>query len=164
MVKTTTEGVAFRTQPRTGDDTLIERLPLASELVVAESGAESKIGVHGQWLQVQDLDGDKGYVAAWYVVLAEGATPSSTPPVSKPAATGGKQLKVNFASGLKMRSEPEPTSETVIGQVANQTVVEAIGEPHKYDDRFTFQKVRTPDGKEGWLTYKDGATTYLVEA
>jgi hypothetical protein len=42
--------------------------------------------------------------------------------------------------------------------------VEAIGDPHKYDDRFTFQKVRTPDGKEGWLTYKDGATTYLVEA
>ena len=163
VVKTTTEGVAFRTQPRIGDDTLIERLPLASELVVTDAGAEGKIGTHGEWLQVQDLDGDKGYVAAWYVVLAESTASPSAPPASKPAATGGKQLKVNFASGLKMRSEPEPTSETVIGQVANQTVVEAIGEPHKYDDRFTFQKVRTPDGKEGWLTYKDGTTTYLVE-
>jgi hypothetical protein len=55
--------------------------------------------------------------------------------------------KVNFASGLKMRSKPEPISQTVIGQVANQTFVEAIGKPEKYDDRFTFQKVRTPDGK-----------------
>jgi hypothetical protein len=48
--------------------------------------------------------------------------------------------------------------------VADQTIVEVIGAPKKYDDRFAFQKVRTPDGKEGWLTYKDGATTYLVEA
>ena len=162
VVKTTSEGVAFRTQPRIGDDTLIERLPLASELVVTGAGAEGKIGTHGEWLQVQDLDGDKGYVAAWYVVLAESTAPTSAPP-AKPAATEGKQLKVNFASGLKIRSEPEPTSETVTGQVADQTVVEAIGEPHKYDDRFTFQKVRTPDGKEGWLTYKDGATIYLIE-
>ncbi|MBN1977067.1 MAG: hypothetical protein JW918_06665 [Anaerolineae bacterium] len=48
--------------------------------------------------------------------------------------------------------------------MAAQTVVEAIGKPKKYDERFTFQKVRTPDGKEGWLTYEDGATAYLVEA
>lgn len=163
VVKTTTEGVAFRTKPQVAPDTLIERLPLASELVVTEAGAEGKIGVHGQWLQVQDIEGDKGYVAAWYVTSA-GSTSQSQKAPGKPAAVGGKKLKVNFASGLKMRSEPEPTSQTVIGQVANKTVVEAIGEPKKYDDRFTFQKVRTPDGKEGWLTYKDGATTYLVDA
>jgi hypothetical protein len=102
-------------------------------------------------------------VVAWYVTPA-GSTSQSKKASSKPAAKGGKKLKVNFASGLKMRSEPEPTSQTVIGQVANQTVVEAIGAPKKYDDRFTFQKARTPDGKEGWLTYKDGAITYLVEA
>lgn len=163
VVKTTTEGVAFRTQPRTGDDTLIERLPLATELLVTESGAENKVGVHGQWLQAKTLDGDEGYVAAWYVVLA-GSTSPTTQPSAQPSA-GGKKLRVDWPDGLKMRSQPEPTNETYIGvKVPHQTVVEAIGEPRKYDDRFSFQKVRTPDGKEGWVTYRDGATTYLVEA
>ena len=162
VVKTTTEGVAFRTQPRTGADTLIERLPLASELLVTESGTESKIGVHGKWLQVKTLDGDEGYVAAWYVVLAGSTSPATQPP-AKPSA-GGKKFRVNWSDGLKVRSQPEPTNETHIGvKVPHKTVVEAIGEPRKYDDRFSFQKVRTPDGQEGWVTYRDGATTYLVE-
>ncbi|RLC87877.1 MAG: hypothetical protein DRJ03_04500 [Chloroflexi bacterium] len=161
VVKTTTEGVAFRTQPRTGDDTLIERLPLASELLVAESGAESKIGVHGEWLQVKTLDAE-GYVAAWYVVPAGSTSPPTQPP-SKPSA-GEKKLRVNWPDGLKMRSQPEPTNETYIGvKVTDKTIVKVIGEPHQYDDRFSFQKVRTPEGKEGWVTYRDGATTYLVE-
>ncbi|OQY20749.1 MAG: hypothetical protein B6I34_08460 [Anaerolineaceae bacterium 4572_32.1] len=156
VVKTTTEGVAFRTQPRTGDDTLIERLPLASELLVTESGAESKIGVHGEWLKVKTLD-DEGYVAAWYVVPA-----GSTSPPTQPA--GGKKFRVNWPGGLKIRLQPEPTNETYIGvKVPYQTVVKAIGKPHKYDDRFSFQKVRTPDGQEGWVTYRDRDTVYLVE-
>jgi hypothetical protein len=67
VVKTTTEGVAFRTQPCLGDDTLIERLPLATALTVVGPGGESKVGVHGEWLQVQAADGTQGYVAAWYV-------------------------------------------------------------------------------------------------
>ncbi len=74
----------------------------------------------------------------------------------------GKKFMVNWSGGLKMRTEPEPTNRTFTGfRVPHGTVVDAIGEPHQYDDRFTFQKVHTPDGKEGWLTYRDGATTYL---
>ncbi|MDY6878400.1 MAG: C39 family peptidase [Chloroflexota bacterium] len=71
VVKTTTEDVALRTQPQVGENTLIERLPFPTELLVTESGdAASKIGVYDQWLQVHTLDGTKGYVAAWYVVKA----------------------------------------------------------------------------------------------
>ncbi len=67
-VKTTTEDVALRTRPQVSDATLIERLPFPTELQVIESGdAASKIGVRGQWLQVQSPDGKEGYVAAWYV-------------------------------------------------------------------------------------------------
>lgn len=71
VVKTTTEDVALRTQPQVADETLIERLPFPTELLVTEPGdAASKIGVYNQWLQVRTLDGTKGYVAAWYVVKA----------------------------------------------------------------------------------------------
>ena len=69
VVKTTTEDVALRTQPRVSDETLIKRMPFPTELLVIESGdAAQKIGVYNEWLQVRTLDGTEGYVAAWYVV------------------------------------------------------------------------------------------------
>lgn len=159
VIKTTAEGVAFRTQPLISDYTLIERLPLASELLVVEPEAEDKVGIYDQWLQVQTLDGDQGYVASWYVVAAGSAEPTDEP--APPPSS--RQLQVDWPGGLKLRTEPEPTYRSFTGlKVAHQTVVEAIGEPYQYDDRFSFQKVRTPDGREGWLTYRDGNTVYLA--
>ncbi len=75
-----------------------------------------------------------------------------------------KKFRVNWPNGLKVRKKPEPTLATYTGvTLPDDTVVEAIKEPRQYDERFTFQKVRLPDGEKGWLTYRDGATTYLVE-
>ena len=74
----------------------------------------------------------------------------------------GKRLEVNWPGGLKLRAEPEPTDSSYSGaKVPYRAVVEAIGEPKRYDDRFSFQKVRTPEGQVGWLTYRDGDTLYL---
>jgi len=78
--------------------------------------------------------------------------------------TNGKELQVNWPDGLKLRAKPEPTDSSYTGvKVAHRTVVEAIAEPYKYDDRFSFQEVRTPEGQRGWLTYRDGDTIYLNE-
>jgi hypothetical protein len=75
----------------------------------------------------------------------------------------GKKFMVNWSAGLKLRTKPEPTDATYTGvKVPDGTVVEAIGEPSQYDDRFTFQQARTPDGTIGWLTCRDGDTVYLV--
>ena len=41
-------------------------MPHAAELV-ADGDDESKVGVHGQWIKVRDIENDEGYVAAWYV-------------------------------------------------------------------------------------------------
>jgi hypothetical protein len=77
---------------------------------------------------------------------------------------GGKRLQVNWPDGLKLRTKPEPTDATYTGiNVPHGTVVDAIGEPHQYDDLFTFQQVRTPDGRTGWLTLSYGSTVYLVK-
>ncbi|RLC77307.1 MAG: hypothetical protein DRJ03_17560 [Chloroflexi bacterium] len=76
---------------------------------------------------------------------------------------GIKKLQVNWPGGLKLRAEPEPTNANYTGvKISHRTVVEAIGKPKQYDDQFSFQKVRTPEGREGWLTYRSGDTIYLT--
>ena len=68
ILRTTTEGVALRRETRVAPDTLIKRMPNASELMVLDDADESKIGVQNQWMRVRDIEDDEGYVAAWYVV------------------------------------------------------------------------------------------------
>jgi SH3-like domain-containing protein len=67
VVRSTTDLLALRGQPVINDSNLIKRLPLRAELLVLEEGGEKKIGVVNEWLQVRDLSGAEGYVAAWYV-------------------------------------------------------------------------------------------------
>jgi hypothetical protein len=64
------EGLALRTLPLIMQDTLIKRLPIDGELIVLEppAAAEAKLGKMGEWLHVRDVEGQEGYVAAWYAV------------------------------------------------------------------------------------------------
>ena len=68
VLRTTTENVALRKEPRVAADTLIKRLPEAAELLVLNEVDEEKIGTYGKWIEVRDVEGDEGYVAAWYVI------------------------------------------------------------------------------------------------
>ena len=65
-----TDGLALRSQPAISDATLVKRLPLHTDLLVLDPSdkAEKKLGIVNQWLKVKDLDGNQGFVAAWYVV------------------------------------------------------------------------------------------------
>jgi hypothetical protein len=67
VVRTTADQVALRQTPVVSDTTLIKYLPLRAELLVLEAGGLAKVGQQNQWLNVKDLDGTVGYVAAWYV-------------------------------------------------------------------------------------------------
>ena len=66
-VKTTAEGVAFRSEPIISGRTILRRLPLGTELTIAEPGGENKLGSNSQWLKVKDGDTTDGYIAAWFV-------------------------------------------------------------------------------------------------
>jgi len=69
VVRTTVEMLALRSAPHISPANLVTRLALGSQLLVQEDPetALAKIGCVGQWLQVQDITGNQGYVAAWYV-------------------------------------------------------------------------------------------------
>jgi hypothetical protein len=66
-VRTTIEMVALRKQPVVDPSTLIEFLPIGTELTVIEPGGEQKIGANNQWLNVRGQYGTEGYIAAWFV-------------------------------------------------------------------------------------------------
>lgn len=67
ILRTTTEGVAMRREPRVAPETLIKRMPHASELMLLDNADASKIGVQNEWFRARDIEDDEGYVAAWYV-------------------------------------------------------------------------------------------------
>lgn len=70
-VTPTTDGLAMRAAPSLGGN-LLKRLPFTSRLkVIEESGeARRKLGIFNAWIRVQDISGQQGYVAGWYVTEA----------------------------------------------------------------------------------------------
>lgn len=67
ILRTTEEGVAMRNKPFISKYTLIQRMPRGTELIALgkPSTAAKKVGKSGKWIRVQDVKGNKGYVAAW---------------------------------------------------------------------------------------------------
>lgn len=68
IIRASAENLALRNLPYIAPDTLRIRLPLDTEMIVLEDPekAEEKVGRMGEWLRVRDLQGNEGYVAAWY--------------------------------------------------------------------------------------------------
>jgi hypothetical protein len=66
-VRTTIAFVALRKKPVVDPSTLIEYLPIGTELTIIEPGGEQKIGANNQWLNVRGKLGTEGYIAAWFV-------------------------------------------------------------------------------------------------
>ncbi len=70
LLRVTQDGLALRSAPVITDTTLIKHLALGAELIATEAAqvAAPKIGQVGDWIQVLDVTGAQGYVAAWYVI------------------------------------------------------------------------------------------------
>jgi len=148
-----TDGLALRTQPVISDATLIKRLPLNAELVVieAESEARPKVGVMGQWVEVRDIEGAKGLVAAWYV-----STTRQDPALGvEPAPTPAKLVVRATADLLALRSEPLIAADTLIKRLPLNTellVIEPAGQAEKKIGVVNqWLKVRDSEGSEGYV-------------
>jgi hypothetical protein len=118
IVQATVDGLALRTQPVVADNTLIKRLPFDSDFLVLEdiTGATQKLGKVGEWLNVQDVEGDQGFAAAWY--LATLKQPPLGPRKDKkvsPIPAGAEKLVVRtLVDGLNMRAQPQIADGNVV--------------------------------------------------
>lgn len=120
------DDLALRAEPSVSGY-LWKRMLLGTELICLEpkAAAKTKLGVNNQWINVQDPNGDQGYVAAWYVSETKGqsapsaaatvaAASSAVPPAAKlpPGA-----LAFVPTEELSFRTQPVIAPETVIRRV-----------------------------------------------
>jgi hypothetical protein len=82
------DDLALRADPSIGGY-LWKRMVMGIELICLEprATAKAKIGVNGQWINVQDPVGDQGYVAAWYVSDVKGQPAASAQPTTATTST-----------------------------------------------------------------------------
>ena len=169
---------------------LWKRMMLNTELICLEdkAKAKAKIGVQGQWIQVQDPKGDQGFVAAWYVSdkkasPASPATPKpgSTPtpsPAPKPGSspTPGKPSPAPVPAGalalipttqITLRSKPAQSADNIIRYVEPTEQLVSLDPANEAIKKVGVQtqwiKVRDASGKEGYVAawfvkYAGGST------
>ena len=118
------DDLALRAEPSL-QGYLWKRMVMGTELISLEpkAAAKGKLGVNGQWINVQDPNGDQGYVAAWYVSDTKGGF--STPAVESFAAMTSSST-LNLPPGalaflptdeLSFRTQPIIAPETLIRRI-----------------------------------------------
>jgi len=159
VLKALVEGLALRSQPRVGDDTLIKYLPINSNLrlLEPEAQAKGKIGATDQWLKVQDIAGDEGYVAAWYVsAAAETALGASDKPKAPPpSGTPAKLIVRSNTPDLALRSQTVISDQTLIKRLPLGTDLEVLEPPAQAAGKVgvvnQWLKVKDISGNEGYV-------------
>jgi len=174
-----TDDLALRAEASTGAF-LLKRLVKDTELISLEPAATArvKLGVNGQWINVQDSKGDQGYVAAWFVSQTRGGMTATTPSPVKPAASASASslppgaLAFYPIEELSLRNQPVvspstlirriPPSEQIISVEPANLVIPKVGVENQW------LKVRDASGKEGyvaaWYVKYAGGSTALQTA
>jgi len=149
-----TEELSFRTQPVIAPETLIRRVPPSEQLVSVETAKVviPKVGVTGQWLKVRDASNKEGYVAAWYVKYASGATAQQAVASTPTAMADPLKVKAT-AEGVAFRKQPVISDTTVIKRVSigtEFTVTDPDG-AGKIGRNDQWLKVKDSSGLEGYV-------------
>jgi hypothetical protein len=157
------DDLALRAEPSV-NGYLWKRMVSGTELISLEpkAAAKAKLGVSGQWLNIQDPAGDQGYVAAWYVSETKGqptATPQAvtvtvTTSLSAQTVPPGSLAFVPLEE-LAFRSQPAinpnnlirriPVTETLICIEPASQVVPKVGVTGQW------LKMRDANNKEGYV-------------
>ncbi|MBI5954758.1 MAG: hypothetical protein HY865_24125 [Chloroflexi bacterium] len=182
------DDLALRADPSVGGY-LWKRMLVETELICLEpkAQAKSKLGVQGQWIQVQDPNGDQGYVAAWFVSEQKGkpaatttiSTPAAAPAPAKPGAAPKPApapaaapvppgaLALFPTEELSFRTQPVIAPETLIRRVPPSEQLISLEPANQASAKVGVQnqwiKVRDTSKKEGYVAawyvkYAGGST------
>jgi hypothetical protein len=182
ILYTTVDDLALRAEPSV-NGYLWKRMLMNTELICLESKAkaEAKIGVQGQWIQVQDPNGDQGYTAAWYVSDKKDASPSTsttsptpgTAPTPGPSPVPAGALALYPTTQLSLRSKPVIAPETLIRYVSPTEQLISVEPPEQAIPKIGVQnqwiKVRDANKQEGYVAawyvkYAGGSTAHETGA
>jgi len=152
-----TEELAFRSRPEIAPDTLIRRIPVTEQLISIEPPdfAIPKVGVTGKWLKVRDAKGTEGFVAAWYVKYASGATaqqPAASSTAATPAAASTGKVKAT-AQAVAFRKQPVVSDSTLIRwlPLGEELTIAEPGGDAKVGANNQWLKVKDKGGVEGYV-------------
>jgi len=151
-VNTNTDQVAFRGAPSLSGP-LLRRFALNEALTSLESKSDTlaKIGVNGQWLNVQASDRTQGYVAAWYVQSGQSG---GAPAAGAPAPATGAPLTVKVIEDqLAFRSQPAISDTNLISRFPLNAIL-TVDDPdanQKIGVMNQWLKVKDSTGKEGYV-------------
>lgn len=170
------DDLALRAEPSvTGY--LWKRLMMNAELTSLEdkAKAKAKLGAQGQWIQVQDSQGDQGYVAAWFVSdkktspASSPTTPGTTPkpgptptPGSSPSPSGPSPasapagaLALYPTAQITLRSKPVVSPDNIIRYINPDEQLISLEAANQAIKKIGVQnqwiKVRDTGGKEGYV-------------
>lgn len=170
------DDLALRADPSVGGY-LYKRMMFETPLICLEPKEDvlAKIGQQGQWVHVQDPDGEQGYTAAWYVTKTKGETaslpivtptkpaqPAAAKPVqpaaakpAQPVPTTGAMILAPTTDELAFRTKPVIAPETQIRRVSTTerfTVVEPVGQAGvKIGVQGQWIRVRDSGNQEGYV-------------
>jgi hypothetical protein len=148
-----TQELSFRSQPVISDATLIRRVPVTEQLISLEPAnqAIAKVGVQNQWIKVRDAGNKEGYVAAWYVRYAGGATAQSG--TNPPAASAAGKVRT-IVEAVSLRNQPIVSDATLIKRV-----------PLNYEFTITEPGGESKIGaNDKWIKVKDATNEGYVAA
>ncbi|RPI93517.1 MAG: SH3 domain-containing protein, partial [Chloroflexi bacterium] len=141
--------------------------------------ARAKLGVNGQWINVQDPKGDQGYVAAWYVADTKSQPAAVTvaakaPAAVRPAAATAPAVKLPAGAlafvpteELSFRTQPVIAPETLIRRIPTTEQVVSIEPANQAIPKVgvtgQWLKVRDASNKVGYVAawyvkYASGST------
>jgi hypothetical protein len=193
MLYAAEDDLALRADPSVGGY-LWKRMLMGTELICLEPKitAQAKLGVNGQWINVQDPSGDQGYVAAWFVSDTKGqpATPPSGTPgvasvaaataVAKPATATAVTRGVPPGAlaflpteELSFRSQPVIAPETLIRRIPSTEQLVSVEPPNQTIPKVgvtgQWLKVKDTSNKEGYVAawyvkYASGSTAQAQAA
>lgn len=164
VVKSTVDGLKLRSKPDSTDATVLKFLPIGAQLKALEAAAEvkRKTGVMHEWLNVSDVEGRQGVVAAWYVSIVSLGAASFGPQSQRetaPASFDVLEVKPVLLrateEGVALRSAPLVSMGTLILRMPLGSELIAIEPPDlaapKIGQLESWIHARDVAGNEGYV-------------